>query len=133
MDNINQITIIGTGLIGASCGLGLRAAGYRGRIIGVGRRIETVERAQQMGCVDVATTDLGSAVPSSQLVIIATPLSTFKSLLGQLVEHSHEGLVITDVGSTKQQVGADARRLLPDPRRFVGAHPMAGGMLHLGL
>ncbi len=130
MDHVKQITIVGTGLLGASCGLGLRAAGFAGLIVGVGRRIETPKRARRLGAVDTATTDLGPAVRNSQLVILATPLSSFAPLLEQLAKHLHEGLVITDVGSTKQQVCADARRLLPTPSHFVGSHPMAGSEQH---
>ena len=130
MHNIQQITIVGTGLLGASCGLGLRAAGYRGRLVGIGRRLETVERARDLGCVDEAATDLGTAVKASQLVVLATPLGTFAQLLVALARFDHEGLVITDVGSTKQQVCDDAHRLLPVPARFVGAHPMAGSEQH---
>lgn len=130
MLEIQQITIIGTGLLGASCGLGLRAAGYGGRIVGVGRRLETVERAQKLGCVDEAATDLGAAVQASQLVVLATPLGTFAQLLVTLARFDHKDLVITDVGSTKQQVCTDAHRLLPAPARFVGSHPMAGGEQH---
>jgi len=130
MHNIQQITIVGTGLLGASCGLGLRAAGYSGRIVGIGRRLETVERARELGCVDEAATDLGVAVQASQLVVLATPLGTFTQLLVTLARFDHGDLVMTDVGSTKQQVCADAQRLLPVPARFVGSHPMAGGEQH---
>ena len=130
MLDADQITIVGTGLLGASCGLGLRAAGYRGRIVGVGRRIETVQRAVELGCVDTAETDLGVAVRESQLVILATPLGKFAYLLKELALHDHDQLVITDVGSTKQQVCTDARAILPIPARFIGSHPMAGGEQH---
>ncbi len=130
MDQIKQMTIIGTGLLGASCGLGLRAAGFGGRLVGIGRRWEIVERARQLGCIDEAGTDIGAAVRNSQLVLLATPLSAFEAILEQLAKHDHPDLVVTDVGSTKQAVCADVRRLLPHPARFVGSHPMAGGEQH---
>lgn len=127
---VGQITIVGTGLLGASLGLGLAAAGFTGKIIGLGRRLATVERARQRGCVHEATTEMGPAVADSQLVVLATPLGAFADLLGRLAEHDHDGLVMTDVGSVKQQVCADAARLLPEPGRFGGSHPMAGSELH---
>ena len=123
---LGQVTIIGTGLLGASLGLGLRASGFGGRIVGVGRRASTVEQARRLGCIDEATTHLGPAVAGSGLVVLATPLGAFADLFQQVADHDHPGLVVTDVGSTKQQVCADARRLLPDATRFVGCHPMAG-------
>lgn len=124
--SVGQVTIIGTGLLGASLGLGLRAAGFGGRIVGVGRRVSTVEQARKLGCIDEATIDLGPAVAGGELIVLATPLGTFADLFRQIAEHDHPRLVVTDVGSTKQQVCADARRLLPDVTRFVGCHPMAG-------
>lgn len=130
MDKVRQITIVGTGLLGSSCGLGLRAAGYCGRIVGVGRHVETVERARELGCVDEAATSLEAPVRGSDMVILATPLSYFAGLLQELARYDHPGMIITDVGSTKQQVCAEARRWLPDPTRFVGSHPMAGSEQH---
>lgn len=124
--SVPAITIVGTGLLGGSLGLGLRTAGYSGRIIGVGRRASTAAQAVARGCVDEGTTDLAAAVGRSRLVVLATPLGRFAGLLEQISALDHAQLVITDLGSTKAQVGQDARRLLPVPQRFVGSHPMAG-------
>jgi prephenate dehydrogenase len=127
-----QISIIGTGLLGGSIGLGLRAGGFKGRIVGLGRRLETVEKAREIGCVDQALplARLPEALRDSQVVILATPISTFTELLEQIVAADHDDLAITDAGSTKQFVCAEARRVLPKPQRFIGAHPMAGGERH---
>jgi len=123
---VSQIAILGTGLLGASLGLGLRAARFRGSIIGYGRRMATVERAKALGCIDQATTNLAEAVDGCELVVMATPVGVFTSLLERLADCGHPSLVITDVGSTKQQVCSDADRLLPNPTYFIGSHPMAG-------
>ena len=129
-EQVARLTIVGTGLLGASIGLGLRDAGYTGTIVGAGRRKVTVERAKALGSLDEATTDLAQAVSNSQMVILATPLGTFSDLLARLAELDHDRLIMTDVGSTKQQVCAEAERMLPEPARFVGSHPMAGGEQH---
>ena len=128
MLSAERIAIVGTGLVGASIGLGLRQAGFSGQIIGIGRRLQTVEHARDRGCIDTATTDL-SAVTDTDLAILATPLGQFPQLLRQL-SRLEPTFIITDVGSTKQQVCADASDLLPQPSLFVGAHPMAGGEQH---
>jgi len=120
------LTIVGTGLLGASLGLALRQAGYEGHRIGVGRRVRTVEQAADLGCIDEATTDLAEAAARSRLLVLATPVGRFSSLLEQLAAVRNENLIITDVGSTKVQVCESAKRLLEAPQRFVGAHPMAG-------
>ena len=124
--DVPVLTIIGTGLVGASIGLGLRAAGFKGHLIGVGRRTSTVQRAVELGCIDEASTDPAAATARSDLLVLATPLGRFAALLDQIAPHAGDRLVITDVGSTKKQVCDDARRLLKRPQRFVGCHPMAG-------
>ncbi|MCE9590571.1 MAG: prephenate dehydrogenase/arogenate dehydrogenase family protein [Planctomycetes bacterium] len=127
---IDRVAIVGTGLLGGSLGLGLRALGYRGAILGVGRRPETLKTARDAGCVTETTTDLRQAVIASGLVVMATPLGHFVSLLEQIAACNHRDLIITDVGSTKGEVCAHARRLLSVPGRFIGSHPMAGGERH---
>lgn len=126
LEHFKQIVIVGTGLLGGSVGLGLKAAGYGGQIIGVGRRMETAQRACDRGCVDEATIDLAAAVAKSDLVLVAVPLGSIASVFEQIAGHDHGGLIVTDVGSTKMDVIAQARQLLPSPQQFVGAHPMAG-------
>jgi prephenate dehydrogenase len=134
MFQVGQVTIVGTGLLGGSIGLALRAGGYRGRRVGVGRRVETVKQAQSLGCIDKGYTDLGEAVTSadesvSQLVVLATPLDRFPALFVRLRPLLHERLYVTDVGSVKGWVGEAARDLPPlgdGAARFVGSHPMAG-------
>ncbi|MEX2214443.1 MAG: prephenate dehydrogenase [Phycisphaeraceae bacterium] len=134
--SVAQVTIAGVGLLGGSVGLALRAAGYEGRIVGVGRRREVLEVAKSRGCIDAIAGDIAEAVAMQKeheldhLIVLCTPLSTFASLFEAIAEVDHDNLFITDAGSTKAQVCADAKRLLPDPTRFVGAHPMAGSELH---
>lgn len=120
------IVIAGTGLLGASLALAMKASGHAGPIIGVGRRVETLERAKVGGGFDDTRTNLAKAVKSADLVVLATPLSAFDGLLAELSPHTGNGLIVTDVGSTKAGPVAAARRRLPEHVRFVGAHPMAG-------
>jgi prephenate dehydrogenase len=120
-----QLTIIGPGLLGASVGLGLKAVGYAGRIVGVSRRRSTAERARQRAAIDDVAEDF-APLRDSQLAIVCVPLGAFRATFTAMAKHDHDALVITDVGSTKQSVLADARAALPAPRRFVASHPMAG-------
>lgn len=122
----SAVVIAGTGLLGGSIGLALRAAGYRGRRIGVGRREATLETARARGCVDETSTDLAGVLGEDQLVVLAAPLGQFAALLETVGRSGARNVAVTDAGSTKARVCADAQRLLADPGWFVGAHPMAG-------
>lgn len=125
MLDVDQITIFGPGLLGASVGLGLKAAGYGGAVVGVGRRQDTLDRAQAVGAIDRGVLDFGEVAAATGLVVIAVPLSGFDAVFATLARHDHPGLYVTDLGSTKASVVA-ASAALPDRRRFCGAHPMAG-------
>ncbi|MFW6059498.1 MAG: prephenate dehydrogenase [Phycisphaeraceae bacterium] len=126
LPQIEQVVIVGTGLLGTSVGLALKAGGYAGRVVGVARRAATAEQARAIGGIDVASTELESAVRGSQLLILAVPLGAFDAMLARIAPLAHDELVLTDVGSTKGSVLAAAHRHLAQPARFVGAHPMAG-------
>ncbi len=121
------ITIAGVGLLGGSIGLGLRAAGYKGEIVGLGHRAASLDEALRLGCIDRGELDLAPAVAHAGLIVLATPLSAFPKLLQGLGRsRTRPGVVITDVGSTKAAVCADAARWLAPGQAFVGSHPMAG-------
>ncbi len=140
MVDVKQVTIIGTGLLGASLALALRERGFAGRIVGVGRRTETLEQARGLGCFSGLTTSTaealeqgraeheggGEAGGAGQLAVLAAPLGHFKEIFTKVAVCDDPGLVITDVGSTKASVCAMAEVILPDATRFVGSHPMAG-------
>lgn len=127
LPDVAQIAIVGTGLIGGSIGLGLKAAGYEGRIVGIGRKAAKLRRAKELGCIDQGATSAIPTLRKSQLVILATPISSFEDWFSLLVAECHHRMVITDVGSTKQQICDAADKKLGMYRhRFVGSHPMAG-------
>ncbi len=128
---VDQVTIIGTGLLGASIGLCLRQRNYAGRIVGVGRRQETLDIAQKLGAIDQGVLSIHEAeqLPRDQihLVILATPLGSFADYFIELASCQPTGVTfITDVGSTKTDICKAAADNLEFPHLFIGAHPMAG-------
>jgi prephenate dehydrogenase len=125
---IERIAILGTGLLGTSVGLALRAAGFRGSIVGWNRTPEQVQTALAMGAFDSIAAEALEAARESQVVLLAVPifatLDYMEKLAGVLgCEH-----LVTDVGSTKAQIAAAASRLFnqPDRAAFLPGHPMAG-------
>ncbi|MEO0513714.1 MAG: prephenate dehydrogenase [Planctomycetota bacterium] len=129
LDDIRRVVIVGTGLLGASVGLGLKAAGFGGEVVGVGRTPATRDAAIAGGGIDRGVLELGDAVGGVEgklIVVVAVPVGKFGEVFRQLAEHQRRGMVVTDVGSTKLSVAADAKRYLKQPQFFVPAHPMAG-------
>jgi prephenate dehydrogenase len=125
MQASQSITIIGVGLLGGSLGLALRAAGFGGKLVGVGRRQESLDEALAFRCIDEATCDLAQGVADADMVVLATPVGAYERILQAIEPALKDHAVVTDVGSTKRQVVA-LGNILIGPGRFVGSHPMAG-------
>lgn len=122
----DRLVIIGPGLLGTSIAMGLKQRGFTGHITALGRSQATLDKAKQTEAYDQLTTDPAVALPQATLAVIAVPLSGFRGAFEQIALHAAPQLVITDVGSTKASVIADAQACLPDLSRVIGAHPMAG-------
>ena len=120
-----KIVIFGVGLIGGSFALALKKAGVVEQVVGVGRRLETLERAKSLGIID-AIGDV-SAVTDADLVLIATPVAQTQEVLASIAPYLQPHTVITDAGSTKSDVVAAARLALGEKiTQFVPGHPIAG-------
>jgi prephenate dehydrogenase len=125
---IERIAILGTGLLGTSAGLALRAAGFRGTITGWNRGAEGGQAALAMGAVDALAVDPLQAARESQVVLLAVPIYATLDWMEQLSSVLGPDHLVTDVGSTKAQITAAAGRLFNTPERaaFLPGHPMAG-------
>ena len=121
------MTVVGVGLLGGSLGLALKAADEGVRIVGVGRRQSSLDRALASGAVDQATLDTAEGVQGADLVVLATPLAAYEHHLAAMADVLSPGALVTDVGSTKQVAVALAESVLGRGGPFVGSHPMAGG------
>jgi prephenate dehydrogenase len=124
---VQRITIIGLGLIGGSIGLALKRANMADvEIAGVARSRETVGKARKLGAIDVDGGPPSDAVRGARLVILASPILTFPSIMEEIAPHLEYGAVVTDAASTKSAVADWAKQKLPTTVHFVGGHPMAG-------
>lgn len=126
MKHLNQITVIGLGLLGASVALSVRRALGKVRVVGYSHRDSTRQKARQQGVADAVEDTLDAAVAQADLVILATPIRTFEGYFNEMAEHLKAGAIVTDVGSTKKAVHHWAARCLPKQVHFVGSHPIAG-------
>jgi prephenate dehydrogenase len=122
-----QITVIGTGLIGGSFALAVKAAGYPAKIVGCDRQT-VLDRAKAMRAIDLATEDPVEAVQGSDLILLATPVGGIIDLIERIGPLAPRDALIVDVGSTKKEIVERARSVFGDQasRRFLGSHPMAG-------
>jgi prephenate dehydrogenase len=123
---IDTLTIVGVGLIGGSIGLAARRRRLVGRVLGVGRRRESLEQARALGAVDEVCLDLAPAVHRAEVAVFCTPVD---HIAGQVLETAAgcaPGTLLTDAGSTKAAIVAAVEGRLPPHVSFVGSHPLAG-------
>jgi len=125
---IERIAILGTGLLGTSAGLALRAAGFRGSITGWNRGAEGAQAALQMGAIDQIASDPIEAARASQVVLLAVPIYATLDFMEKLSGVLGSEHLVTDVGSTKRMISEAGTRLYNTPERaaFLPGHPMAG-------
>lgn len=124
--HVDTLAIVGVGLIGGSFAAACREAGLVKRILGAGRRPETLATALELGLIDEAVS-LKEAAERADLIFIAAPVGAFATIFSELAPWLKAGSLLTDGGSTKQNV-VDAARLGLKDRigQFVPSHPMAG-------
>lgn len=118
-----RIGIVGLGLMGGSLALALRQ--HCRSLQGIDPQPAVRQRALQDSVVDAVAEDLATGIAEVDLLIVATPVRATTDLLAQLPDLRPDGLMVMDLGSTKQAVVA-AMDSLPSPFATIGGHPMCG-------
>lgn len=122
-----NVTIIGTGLLGGSLARDLKKHRLAKQVIGVCRSEATAKAAIDDKVVD-AVMPAADAVRSADLIVLATPMQTMVPLLESLVDYIPKTAIVTDVGSVKTDLYAQLKQRVPHIlNQFVLAHPIAGG------
>ncbi|MFA5663253.1 prephenate dehydrogenase [Castellaniella sp.] len=120
------LAVVGTGLIGGSFAAALRRVGQVGRVLGVGRTPAALQRARELGLIDEVV-ELDQAAARADLILLATPIRAMADVLRRLAPLLRQQTLITDAGSTKQDVARMARSHLgARSRQFIPGHPIAG-------
>ncbi|MBL8482604.1 MAG: prephenate dehydrogenase/arogenate dehydrogenase family protein [Rhodocyclaceae bacterium] len=122
-----KVVVCGVGLIGGSFALALKAAGRVDKVVGLGRRVESLQDALNLGVIDEISTDWGSALDGAQLVMLAVPVGQMPRVMAEMAPFLRPGTYVTDGGSTKRDVvDAAYQRLGARVECFVPGHPIAG-------
>lgn len=126
MKKLQQISVIGMGLLGSSVTLAVLRSFSAIRTVGYSHRASTRKKARDLGVAGEIADDLPSCVRGSDLVVIATPIGTFEEIFEQIGPELKDGCVVTDVGSTKKLPHRWAKKKLGKNVHYVGSHPIAG-------
>lgn len=124
---MDQVLIVGTGLIGASIGLALREAGFAGGITGIDASGDELAVSLNRGAIDHAARspdEHSAAIEQADLIVLAVPVLAILRWMQQMAPTLHDKQLVTDVGSTKATIAEAAAQQMPE--RFLPGHPMAG-------
>ena len=127
MARIGKLVVVGVGLIGGSFALALKQAGAVGRVTGVGRGGRNIRRALELKIIDAAGAFDCATFADADLALLAVPVGQMRVVMRAIAPLIGAKTVVTDAGSTKEDVIALARRELKGGlARFVPGHPIAG-------
>ncbi len=120
-----RVAVIGTGLIGGSIGLALKAR-TDAEVVAFDRDPAAAARAVERGAADRAAGTPADAAVGADFVFIATPVGAIAESARVIAESVSDGAIVTDVGSTKSRVVVEVDKVLRQGSAFIGGHPMAG-------
>ncbi len=124
--HFEKLTILGVGLIGGSFARVCKKKKLANSIVGFGRSEENLRKAVKLGVIDTYDLDLKKAVEQADFVLVAVPVGMILPLVKQISPFLKKNCVVSDVGSVKGSLVAEAESTLPEGVHFVGAHPIAG-------
>src|SRR3954468_519848 len=99
-----KLVVVGVGLIGGSLALALKGAKAVGPVVGVGRGQANLRRALELGVIDSIGALDRATLSDADLVLVATPVGQMSGVFRALAPLVGGSTVITDGGSTKQDV-----------------------------
>jgi prephenate dehydrogenase len=121
---MENVTIVGVGLISGSFALGLKDKGLAKNIIGVSRTEASIKKALELKLIDEAL-PLEEAVKKSDLIYVAIPVDATLPVMKKIMDLVTGKQIVADAGSTKQ-VLCESLNNHPMRNRFVATHPMWG-------
>ncbi|TCK92856.1 prephenate dehydrogenase [Natranaerovirga hydrolytica] len=125
MHNINQISIIGLGLIGGSLAKTIRFRNLPIKTFAYDANVSTLKQAKDEGIIDEYTTTLTKQFLSSDIIFLCAPVEYNNELLNTIKNDLSSNSIITDVGSVKQNIHETVDKTIIEDI-FIGGHPMAG-------
>jgi cyclohexadieny/prephenate dehydrogenase len=124
MSETLTIALLGAGQLGGSFVLGLREAGADIHVRAYDPSPTHAEELKARGGVDIICTSPAETVKGADIVLLASPLRTYRTLASAIAHTLEDGCIVADLGSVKGTMAAISH-LLPKAH-LVPAHPIAG-------
>ena len=121
-----KVCIIGCGLIGSSLARVIKKNNLSKQIVSSNRSDSINKKVIELKIVDDSSSDTKKMVSGSDLIIIATPLSSYESIISKIKDSLKNGTILTDVGSVKENVVSLIEKAVPENVSWISSHPIAG-------
>jgi len=121
-----KVCIIGCGLIGSSLARAIKKHNLSEKIVSSNRSDIVNKKVLELKIVDNSSSDTQKMVNDSDLIIIATPLSSYENVILKIKNYLKNGMILTDVGSVKERVIGLVEKVIPKDVSWIPSHPIAG-------
>ena len=121
-----KVCIIGCGLIGSSIARAIRKKNLSAKIVSSNRSDSVNKKVIELKIVDDSNSDTKKMAAGSDLIIIATPLSSYEDVILKIKDSLKNGSILTDVGSVKENVISLIEKNVPKNVSWISSHPIAG-------
>ena len=122
----NKVCIIGCGLIGSSIARAIRKNHLSSKIVSSNRSDSVNKKVIELKIVDDSSSDTKKMAEGSDLIIIATPLSSYEDIISKIKNSLKSGTILTDVGSVKENIINLIEKNVPANVSWISSHPIAG-------
>jgi len=122
----NKVCIIGCGLIGSSLARAIKKYNLSEKIVSSNRSDIVNKKVLRLKIVNDSSSDTQKMAKDSDLVIIATPLSSYENVILKIKNSLKNGMILTDVGSVKERVISLVEKAIPKDVSWIPSHPIAG-------
>ena len=121
-----KICIIGCGLIGSSLARAIKKNNLAEKIVSSNRSDAVNKKVIELKIVDDSSSDTKKMADGSDLVVIATPLSSYEDVISKIKNSLKNGVILTDVGSVKESIINLVEKNIPENISWIPSHPIAG-------
>ena len=126
LDTIDEITIVGPGLIGSSIGLALKKKKIVKKIVGIDLSKKNINDAKSNGSIDEGRLKVDERIQRSKIIFICTPVSVIDQIASSIFPFLAKDSIVTDVGSVKNCFSKETIKLFSRKSFLVPSHPIAG-------
>jgi len=121
-----KICIIGCGLIGSSLARAIKKNNLAEKIVSSNRSDAVNKKVIELKIVDDSSSYTKKMADGSDLVVIATPLSSYEVVISKIKNSLKDGVILTDVGSVKENIINLIEKNIPESISWIPSHPIAG-------